>query len=560
MTTLSKVVNAFKIDPITVEIIQSSLNAITDEMFATMRKTAVSSIIYEVLDFGVALLDAEGNLASSGSGIPGFVGMLEPGVKEVLAKFPTEDISAGDIFMTNIPHFGGVSHLNDVVLIMPVIDEDVIVGWLSNKAHWADVGGAFPGSISPDAQDIYQEGLQIPVVRIISAGTINQALLDVITMNSRIPDTTSGDFWAGVASMRAGEERFQSIIKKYGRETVLYAISDYIALGESQALRAMKSLPKGTFKASETLEDGQVMKAAITISDTEFIVDLRDNPPQNNTAMNCSYAATVVDAMMIFKAIVLPQGFANSGSFKPMTVLTDKGSMIDAEYPAAMSTYYEVSMLILDVLWKALAPYMKESLTAGHYSSICGTFLGGPHPETGKTQGIVEPQLGGWGAGHDCDGASALYTAYHGDTFNCPVEITEQKHGLMVDRLALNDAPGGEGEYLGGKGINLDYRILADNWWLTMAYVRSEAGPWGLDGGKEGTTNYVKVLRTDGTEERYSSCTALTVNKGDIIKVFTATGGGYGRPEDRPKSKVLEDIKNGYITKKRAQEIYGLKA
>ena len=99
--------------------------------------------------------------------------------------------------------------------------------------------------------------------------------------------------------------------------------------------------------------------------------------------------------------------------------------------------------------------------------------MGGPHPETGKTQGIVEPQLGGWGAGHDCDGASALYTAYHGDTFNCPVEITEQKHGLMVDRLALNDAPGGEGEFLGGKGIN-HYRILADNWWLTMAYVRSE--------------------------------------------------------------------------------------
>ena len=163
----------------------------------------------------------------------------------------------------------------------------------------------------------------------------------------------------------------------------------------------MKNLPKGRFEASETLEDGQVMKAVITISDTEFIVDLRDNPPQNNTAMNCSFAATVVDAMMIFKAIVLPQGFANSGSFKPMKVLTDKGSMIDAEYPAAMSTYYEVSMLILDVLWKALAPHLKESLTAGHYSSICGTFLGGPHPETGKTQGIVEPQLGGWGAGHD---------------------------------------------------------------------------------------------------------------------------------------------------------------
>ncbi len=198
-------------DPITVEIIQSSFSAITDEMFSTMRKTAMSSIIYEVLDFGVAMFDAMGNLASSGSGIPGFVGMLEPGVKAILQKFSFKDINDGDIFITNIPHYGGVSHLNDVVLIMPVFFDSKIIAWLSNKAHWVDIGGAFPGSINPNAVDLYQEGIQLPEIRIIEGGQVNEALLEVITQNSRVPEITRGDFWAGIASMRAGCQRLQSV-------------------------------------------------------------------------------------------------------------------------------------------------------------------------------------------------------------------------------------------------------------------------------------------------------------------------------------------------------------
>ncbi len=547
-------------DPITIEIIQSSLTAITDEMFATMRKTAMSSIIYEVLDFGVAMFDADGNLASSGSGIPGFIGMLEPGVKAIMKKFGKADISEGDIYMTNMPHFGGVSHLNDVVLIMPVFVENRIVSWLANKAHWADVGGAFPGSISPDAVDIYQEGLQLPEIRIVDKGSVNQAVLDVILMNSRIPETTKGDFWAGIASMRAGERRLQTIIEKYGEPSVTYAIADYIALGESQSRRALQQLPYGEYAAIETIEDGQQLKVKITISADEFLVDLRGNPKQNNNAMNSSYDATYVDAQMMFKAIASPQTFANAGTFKPLKLITDKGSMFDAEYPAAMSVYYEVSMLIFDLMWKALAPALKDMLPAGHYSSICGTFLGGPHPETGEAQSIVEPQLGGWGACQNRDGLNALYTGYHGDTFNCPVEVTEQRNGLMVDRLALTDEEGGEGEFLGGKGINLDYRVMKDDWWLTMAYVRSEKGPWGLDGGLDGTTNYVVVEKADGSTQRYSSCTALPLQKDDVVKVVTASGGGYGDPADRPAAQVKEDVKNGYISAERALEIYGVEA
>ncbi len=545
-------------DPITVEIIQSSLTAITDEMFATMRKTAMSSIIYEVLDFGVALFDAEGNLASSGSGIPGFIGMLEPGVKAVKRKFwPAEDIRQGDIFMTNMPHFGGVSHLNDVVLIMPVFAAGGIIAWLANKAHWVDVGGPCPGSINPDAVDIYQEGLQIPEVKVIQAGRPNQAVLDIITMNSRMPRTTLGDFWAGVASMRAGEKRLQAIVEKYGKGAVEFAIEDYIFLGEAVSRRALRELPKGEFSATETLDDGRIVRATIKITEDEFIADLRGNPEQSTTGLNASHDSTMVDVQMIFKALVSPQTFANSGTFKPIKVLVDKGSMFAATYPAAMSVYYEVSIVIFDLLWKALAPAMVEAFPAGHYASICGTFIGGPG-KNGREHGIVEPQLGGWGACRDRDGVNAMYTGFHGDTFNCPVEVTEQKNGLMVDRFCLTEESGGEGQYLGGKGINLDYRILRDDWWVTVAYTKANNGPWGLDGGLAGTTNHIVIRRAGGDEEKYSTCTVLALAKDDVISVHTATGGGYGDPKRRPRAMVLEDIKNGYLTPRRAREVYGV--
>ncbi|GAA0481549.1 hydantoinase B/oxoprolinase family protein [Parasphingorhabdus litoris] len=548
-------------DPITIEIIQSSLRAITDEMFATMRKTAMSSIIYEVLDFGVAMMDAEGELASSGSGIPSFVGMLAPGIKSVMQKFAEPgDIKPGDVFATNIPHHGGVSHLNDVVLMQPVFSKGQIISWLANKAHWVDVGGTFPGSISVDALDIYQEGLQLPCIKVIEEGKENQSVIDILAGNSRVPDITVGDFWAGIASMRSGEKRLQALIKKYGDETVRVAIAEYIALGEVMARNGLKKLPKGVYSATEKLEDGRLVRAVVAITEDAFTVDLRGNPKQGGNALNSSKDATIVDAQMIFKAITDPQSFANAGSFRPVEVLTDEGSIFDAQYPAATSVYYETGMILFDLIWKALAPSMEQHLTAGHYGSICGTFLGGKHPDTGKEHSIVEPQLGGWGASLDSDGVNALYTGQHGETFNVPVEVAEQRNGLMIDRLSLNDAPGGEGQYIGGKGINLDYRIIGEDWWISMVYVRSKNGPWALNGGLQGSTNYINVVRKDGKEERYSSCTALRLEKGDVVQVVTANGGGYGPPRKRRQESVLSDLRNGYITAATARDIYGIEA
>ena len=546
-------------DPITIEIIQSSLQAISDEMFATMRKTAMSSIIYEVLDFGVCVTDAQGELASSGSGIPAFVGMLDWGIRAVLEKHSKAgNIRPGDIFATNIPHRGGVSHINDVTLMLPVFAEGDLIAWVANKAHWVDMGGMSPGSINPEAIEVFQEGLQLPEVKLFENGEPIPSVMDIIMANVRLPDITTGDLWAGVASMRAGEKRILGIAEKYGKNAVVYAIEQYMAYGEAVARKALREMPKGTFEAEDFLDDDRKLVVKVTITDDEFLVDLRGNPPQDPNAFNSSYASTVVDAQMIFKAVTSPDTPANAGSFRPLKVICDKKTICSAEFPAAMGLYYEVGIRTMDLIWKAMAKVMPERLTAGHYASVCGTIIGGIHPDTHRVHSFIEPEIGGWGAAEGVDGDNAQYTGFHGDTFNCPAEINEARNGIMIDQYALNPESGGEGEYRGGKGIYLDYHILADDWWLTAMYSRSKYGPWGMNGGLEGSTNYIRIIRKDGQEQVLNTCTGLTLKQDDVIRVVTANGGGFGDPKNRPREKVLEDVKNGYISAECAREVYGV--
>ena len=186
-----------------------------------------------------------------------------------------------------------------------------------------------------------------------------------------------------------------------------------------------------------------------------------------------------------------------------------------------------------------------------------GTFIGGPHPETGRHFTIVEPQVGGWGGSADRDGNSAIFSGFHGDTFNCPAEVAEARYGLYVDQLALSDQQGGEGEHRGGRGIVVDYRVRSNGCFFTCMYTRNKHLPWPLAGGREGSPNYAQVIRKDGSVEEYAVITALEVNEGDVIRVRTGNGAGHGDPRLRPRDLVLADLRDGYLTNDRAESIYG---
>ena len=233
-------------DPITLEIIQSSLQATADEMFASIRKTAMSSIIYEVLDMGTGIMDAEGEIAASGAGIPAFIGVLDKAVKVILQKYNKPgDIQEGDVFMTNDPYYGGVTHLNDIVLAMPVFSDGKLIAWTADIAHNSDVGGMAPGSLTGDATEIFQEGIRLPAIKVISQGETIQSVMDILIVNSRMPDTIYGDVWAQIAAVRIGAKRLQELAKKYGANVFERAMVEFMDFGEKASRRELAKLKMG---------------------------------------------------------------------------------------------------------------------------------------------------------------------------------------------------------------------------------------------------------------------------------------------------------------------------
>ncbi|MCF7647203.1 hydantoinase B/oxoprolinase family protein [Bacillus subtilis] len=546
-------------DPITLRIIQNSLQATADEMFAVMRKTAMSSIIYEVLDMGTGITDPKGQLASSGAGIPAFVGVLDKAVKVLVEKFNQPgDIEPGDVFATNDPYYGGVTHLNDIIVAMPVFSGDQIIAWTAAIGHNSDVGGMAPGSLSGDATEIFQEGLRLPAIKMISRGEPIRPVIEIIKTNSRMPDVLEGDVWAAIASVRIGAKRLVDVSEKYGVETFNHAMSSFMDMGEKIALSELQKLPKGQFELSEEQDDGRIFNVKITITDTEFIVDLRDNPDQSDNPVNTSRDGVMISAQMLFKSLTDPYSAANEGSFRPIKLLTRKGSVFEAQEPAPMGFYYEIELRVYDIMWRCLAPHVSDRLAAGHFASVCGTFISGLHPDTGRQYTIIEPQIGGWGASRTGDGNSAMFCGFHGETYNCPAEINEARNGVFVDRMELNLNPGGEGKHTGGRGIIMDYRVRANNCLLTMGYTRSKFPPWALEGGNEGSSNYVEVLRAkDGSKETYAFVSGLKAYTNDVIRVVTGNGGGFGDPKERDQTLVAQDIRNGVLSVERARSVYG---
>ncbi|MBT7951211.1 MAG: hydantoinase B/oxoprolinase family protein [Gammaproteobacteria bacterium] len=549
-----------EIDPFSAEIIRNAIQAISDEMFVCLRKAAMSSNIYETLDFSVAIMDGKGQLACQGAGLEMFIGLLGAGPRAILDKFgKTNDIREGDIFITNDPYNGGGSHLNDVVMLKPVFYKEQLVAWMSNKAHWSDIGGMTAGGMSPLANEIFQEGLQFPEIKLFDAGKQNQAVIDMVEANSRWPDITLGDMWACIASLKTGESRFLELIERFGAVTVETVIEEFIDYGESITLRALAKLPNGVYEAEELFEDGQPMRVKIRITDEVFEVDLRNNPPQHSGPFNASYVGTWTSCQILFKAITTPGQITNEGSFKPMKLLTDKGSIFDAERPAAAGFYFEPMSYAMDIIWKAMAPIAKNVLPAAQFNSLCSIHIVNKHPDNDSLQMMMQCHAGGWGGGVGKDGETGLFSTGGGELFFCPFEIRECRTGIEVVSARLHDYGGGEGRYRGGRGIEYVYRIRAEKASLTTGFMRTKNPPWGVNGGRPGSLNSCTVMHVDsGEEEVCNSVCELPLKKGDLVRIVSASGGGWGEPGDRPTELIIDDVKNGYVTTEQAKQIYGL--
>ena len=443
--------------------------------------------------------------------------------------------------------------------ILPVFYNEKLVAWTCNMAHWPDLGGIIPGGISSESTEIFQEGLQIPVIKIFESGKINQSIEDMILANTRVPQYTKGDMWAAIASVRIGEKRIKEVAKKYGVDSTEEAIKQYFDYGEEASLKALEKLPKGTYYGEDLLDNGKKIKVEITINEKEFIVNFKDNPPQNPDSNNASFDGIYVAAQMAFKNITTMNRIANAGFFRPLKVYAEEGSMFNPKRPAAQGLYYETDIRAYDLLLKTIAQIVPDKMIAGTFASVCGTIMAGVHPDTGATFVMIEPEIGGWGASSEEDGLNAMYSTLHGDTYNTPAEVAEARNGIYVDQVRLSDEDGGEGKFRGGKGIVMDYRVRSDGTMLTAFYSRSVSLPWSLKGGNEGSANFIEIIKENNSTEKISNVNGLILNKNDVIRIHTANGAGYGNPLERDKKLIEQDIKNEYITKEQAKKFYNFK-
>lgn len=553
-----------KVSEFTLDIIENSLIASAEETFSAFGRASKSPVIYEVLDYAAGLTDAKGKLVAQANGVPGFLGTLDMAVQDCIKKFGKDGFSPGDICIVNIPYSSG-THLNDVNLIMPVFAKGTLVAFSAIKGHWSEVGGMHFGSWTSDSTEIYQEGMIFPPIKLFEKGKVNQAMVDMIRYNVRTPDMTLGDMEAHAASLRVGARRIEDICAKYGVQTVIDAMNRIQAKGERLTKLRLKELPHGTFEVEDTVDDDGItdipipVKAKITISDEKLVVDLRGSGKQVRGSINCPWCATVSAARAIFKAVTDTHGPVSDGNFRALEVLADPGSIFNPLPPAPTSTYWESMAFITDLVWHALAPLMPDKLSAGHFLSVCGTIVGGTDDRTSQPFAIVEPQPGGWGGALGKDGESGLVCSGDGETYIMSNEVMEVRYPIVVEQYSLNTGDGcGKGKFRGGFGIVKDYRVNNSNASFTSSMGRSIYPCWGMNGGSKGTPNYFVIEQKGKPSRKLRKVAAQSLSNGDLVRLKTGGGGGFGDPLDRDPDKVLEDVVNEYITIEQARSDYGV--
>lgn len=555
-------------DPFTQEIIKNALVAIGDEMFLAMAKTSMSPIIYEALDYSVGITNARGDLIAQGNGTTVFLGMIDSLVRDILEKF-AGDIHPDDVFISNDPYKGGGTHLCDVAIVKPIFFGDDLVAFAMNKAHWVDVGGMAAGSFTTDATEIFQEGLQIPTVKIMERGKPAGGILEILQSNIRLPKDSMGDFWAGMAANKVAEVRIVELFDRYGASSMQRAMDDLLDYGEAMIAAELKRLPQGTFYAEDWIDDDgitdQPLKVCvrIDISEDRFKVDFTGSAPQTLGPINNSRTGLVSAVRTIFKALTNPGIPANGGCFRAIEVVCPDRTLFTAERPAPVSTYWETMLYAQDLIWKALAEHLPDRLTAGHVLSVCAIVFSGPHPKTRAPTILVGPLVGGWGAMQGRDGLNGQFSVADGETYNFPVEVTEAKYGVRVRSYAFHDDDGGAGRFRGGKGVALEYEIPNDGWVFTGSFGRFKFPPWGVAGGQQGSPNYAEILRQgqrSDPPERLGKPARIPLAKGDVVRMVTATGGGWGDPKLREREAIEADLRDGFITPDQAARDYGHRA
>ena len=555
------------IDPITVEVIRSAFNAAGERMRITMIKTAYSHIISESLDFGCAIFDRDVQMIAQGIGLPVFQGHLGFPIQATIRDRGIEAFQPGDIFIHNDPYTGNGNHVNDVAMFSPVFWQNKLAGFVSVKAHWSDIGGAVPSSMQVSSTDIRQEGLRFQSVKLYCRGELNEDVYRLIRSNIRVESGTLKDVQAMVAVCNAGENYFKEILAKYGAPAVSSAITTFMDQSERRTRAELRHIPEGTYRAAACFDNDGIrldepvrVEMAITVSDGSMTVDFSGTSPQVAGPFNCGDAITISACRLLIKCLTTPADPVDEGCFRPLTVIVPDRSVVSAQEPAPTARYYTPVNLLFDLALRALSAAIPERIPAASYADQMPTILVGTHPETGKLFIQGDLNAGGTGARPHADAESALIIFAGSTARNNPVEVVESRNRFIrIEKYALRQDSGGAGRYRGGLGIERIYRFDAPAFG-TFTLERSVTPPWGLQGGCPGAINDILITAADGQVRHVRKATRHPLATGDVMRVLTGGGGGYGPPSERDPEAVRRDVREGYVSAAAALRDYGVRS
>ncbi len=515
-----------RVNPVYLEIFKNLFSSVAEEMGAVLQRTSFSPNIKERRDFSCAIFNKEGEMIAQAAHIPVHLGSMPESVKIAVREVRLEE---GDMLMLNDPYRGG-THLPDVTLIAPVYYDGELLFYVANRAHHSDVGGMSAGSM-PLSTSIFQEGIIVPPVKIVKRGLLDRDVLEIFLRNTRTPEERRGDMMAQIVTNKVGAERLKDIIAREGKERVIFYAYALLEYGERLMREVIKRIPDGEYYFEDFMEDDGIsardiaVRVRLKVKEDEAIVDFSESDREVEGSVNAVRAITLSCVYYVFQCLMGNNVISNSGVYRPIKVITKKGTVVDSNFPRAVAGgNVETSQRIVDVLLGALSHALPDVIPAASQGTMNNIAIGGFDERKGKPFTYYETIGGGMGAFAGGDGESAVHS-HMTNTMNTPVEVIEHEYPLRVREYSIRRGSGGRGMYKGGDGIVREIELLCDAE-VSILSERRRIPPYGLFGGEPGMTGR-NVLIREGKEEILPSKVNIKLQKGDILCIETPGGGGY---------------------------------
>ena len=550
------------IDIISLEITWNNLKSIADESYITLMKSAFSTNIKERHDHSTAITNSKGKLiAQAENALPAHLASMGGLIQHVIDEYG-ENIFEGDIFIANDPHVAGGTHLPDINMAMPIFSKNQLMGFVANIVHHADVGGAAVGSMSGGLNEIYKEGLRIPLVRLYNKGKIVNDVFRLLLLNMRLSDERKGDLNAQISACRLGVKRVKELISKHDEVYLNNTFEEILKRSKIRMQAAISKIPDGDYSFTDFMDDDGLNTKNIKISVTikkkgkKILFDFSDTDEQVEGNFNLTFNATQSSVCYSLKALLDPDIPNNSGIFDAIEIKIPKGSLLNCLSPASVALRLNTCQRVVDVVLGAFIDILPKQITGAANGANTSAVFAGINPNNGQRYVYLETLGGGMGGRYSKDGKDGVQV-HLTNTSNLPVEAIEMEYPLRVEEYSFVENSGGAGKYRGGLGIRRIIRPIAHKCEFSGVGERFKHSPWGVFGGKPGKPGKFFIKHKNGKITNLSSkSSSIYTTEKDAIIMETPGAGGYGDPKKRSKENLLKDKISGKFSNSFIKKYY----